>query len=106
MSLENAIEKKIREAIERGEFDDLPGKGRPIDLEPYFNAPEDLRMAFSLLRSNEFVPAEVDMMKELSELTGRLEVASDDIERKTLKKTIQDKRLALALQLESRRRKR
>src|SRR3954465_2522721 len=101
MSLESAIEKKIREAIERGEFDNLPGKGRPIDLDAYFNAPEDLRMAFSLLRSNDFVPAEVDMMKELSQLKERLEKSTDETERKTLAKTIQDKRLALTLQLES-----
>jgi hypothetical protein len=106
MSLESAIERKIREAIERGEFDNLPGKGRPIDLEAYFNAPEDLRMAFSLLRSNEFVPAEVDMMKELSKLKERLEKSTDETERKTLAKAIQDKGLALTLQLESRRRKR
>jgi hypothetical protein len=105
MSLESAIEKKIREAIERGEFDNLPGKGRPINLEAYFNAPEDLRMAFSLLRSNEFVPAEVDMMKELSKLKERLEKSTDETERKTLAKAIQDERLALTLQLESRRRK-
>jgi hypothetical protein len=106
MSLESAIERKIREAIERGEFDNLPGKGRPIDLEAYFNAPEDLRMAFSLLRSNYFVPAEVDTMKELSKLKERLEKSTDETERKTLAKAIQDKRLALTLQLESRRRKR
>ena len=106
MSLESAIERKIREAIERGEFDNLPGKGRPIDLEAYFNAPEDLRMAFSLLRSNDFVPAEVDMMKELSKLKERLEKSTDETERKTLAKAIQDKGLALTLQLESRRRKR
>jgi len=33
MSLENVIEKQIREAIERGEFDDLEGKGKPLDLQ-------------------------------------------------------------------------
>jgi hypothetical protein len=29
--LESLVEKKIREAIEQGEFDDLPGKGKPVD---------------------------------------------------------------------------
>ncbi|WP_433505265.1 DUF1992 domain-containing protein [Pseudonocardia halophobica] len=30
MRYESAVEKAIREAVERGEFDDLPGKGRPL----------------------------------------------------------------------------
>jgi hypothetical protein len=55
MSIESAIEQKIREAMARGEFDNLPGKGKPLDLEAYFNTPEDLRMAYSILKSNDFV---------------------------------------------------
>lgn len=32
---ESVVERQIREAAERGEFDDLPGSGRPLeDLEP------------------------------------------------------------------------
>ena len=56
MSIESAIEQKIKEAMDRGEFDNLPGSGMPIDLDAYFNTPEDLRMAYSMLKSNEFVP--------------------------------------------------
>ena len=44
MSIESAIEQKIREAIARGEFDNLSGSGKPLDLDAYFNTPEDLRM--------------------------------------------------------------
>jgi hypothetical protein len=51
MSLEIVVEKMIRQAIERGEFDDLKGKGKPIDLTGYFNMRKDLRLAYSLLRS-------------------------------------------------------
>lgn len=45
-------EERIREARERGEFDDLPGAGRPLDLDGYFGIPEDLRMAYTLLRNS------------------------------------------------------
>ena len=29
---ESLVERQIREARERGDFDDLPGRGRPLDL--------------------------------------------------------------------------
>ena len=47
------VDKIIREAIERGEFDELKGKGKPLDLDAYFATPEDIRMAYSILKSNE-----------------------------------------------------
>lgn len=30
--VESIAERKVREAIERGEFDDLPGQGQPLDF--------------------------------------------------------------------------
>jgi Domain of unknown function (DUF1992) len=35
--------------MERGEFDNLPGKSKPIDRSEYFETPEDVRMANSVL---------------------------------------------------------
>ena len=49
MDLMAAIaERKIQEAMERGEFDDLPGKGKPLDLSDDPMVPEELRMAITL----------------------------------------------------------
>jgi hypothetical protein len=45
-----AIDELIRSAFERGNFDDFPGNGKPLDLRDYFNTPEDLRLAFSILK--------------------------------------------------------
>jgi hypothetical protein len=42
--------KKSREAIATGEFHNLPGKGKPLDLGAYFATPEDLRMGYSKCR--------------------------------------------------------
>jgi hypothetical protein len=42
-TLTKIAEARIREAMERGEFDDLPGKGRPLVLEDLSRVPEDLR---------------------------------------------------------------
>lgn len=40
----------IKKAQERGEFDNLQGKGKPIDLTEYFEMPEDIRVAQSMLK--------------------------------------------------------
>ena len=56
-------EKMLREAIEKGEFDDLPGKGEPIDLsENPFEDP-DLRVVHRLLRNAGFAPAWIEERK-------------------------------------------
>ncbi len=102
MSIESAIEKRIKEAIARGEFDDLPGAGKPIDLSAYFNTPEDLRMAFSILKSNDFVPEEVEIFNEIADLTEQLKTAEEP-KRAALTARINERKLALRLRLDSRR---
>jgi hypothetical protein len=63
--LETLVEKKIREAMEKGEFDNLPGKGEPIDLsENPFENP-DLRMVHKLLREAGFAPAWIEERKDI-----------------------------------------
>ena len=63
--LESMAEKMLREAIENGEFDDLPGKGEPIDLrENPFEDP-DLRTVHRLLRNAGFAPAWIEERKDI-----------------------------------------
>lgn len=106
MSVESAIEKQIQEAIARGDFDNLPGAGKPIDLEAYFNTPEDLRMAFAMLRSNEFVPEEVEIFREIGELDERIKTCADDVTRDGLAARREELRLKVTLLLDARRRRR
>src|SRR5262245_14701485 len=62
---ETLVEKKIREAMEQGEFDNLPGKGEPIDLsENPFEDPE-LRTVHRLLKNAGFAPAWIEARKEI-----------------------------------------
>ena len=61
-------ERKIEEALARGEFDGLPGAGRPLQLDADPLVPEDLRMAFRLLKNAGFVPPEVEQIREIGEL--------------------------------------
>jgi DnaJ homolog subfamily C member 28 len=51
------VMERIEEAIERGDFDNLPGKGKPLDLRQNPNEPAEMRMANRLLKNNELAPA-------------------------------------------------
>lgn len=48
MLFDKIVESLIKEAMERGEFENLPGKGKPIDLTAYFDTPEEVRMVSAL----------------------------------------------------------
>lgn len=62
---ESLVDKLIRESMERGEFDDLSGKGEPVDLrENPFENP-DVRTAHRLLRNAGFAPAWVEERKDI-----------------------------------------
>jgi hypothetical protein len=62
---ENIAERKIREAMEEGAFDNLTGKGQPLNLEEDPFEDPSLRMAHRLLRNNGFAPAWVEEGKDL-----------------------------------------
>ncbi len=106
MSIESSIEEKIRQAIARGEFDNLAGKGKPLDLDAYFNTPEDMRMAFAMLKSNDFIPDEVEKFNEIARLKKTLTTSTDDAEKSSLTKKLNELNLSLTLLLEQRKRKR
>ncbi|MCK4728177.1 MAG: DUF1992 domain-containing protein [Desulfobacterales bacterium] len=59
-------ERRIEEAIRDGVFDDLPGAGKPLELEDDSHVPEDLRIAYKILKNANFVPPEVSLRKEIA----------------------------------------
>jgi DnaJ homolog subfamily C member 28 len=62
---ESLVDQKIREAMEQGEFDDLEGKGRPLDTsENPFEDPE-LRLAHRMLRNAGFAPSWIEERKDI-----------------------------------------
>ena len=48
-------ERKIEEAIEQGLFENLPGMGRPLDVEDISHLPPELRMAYTLLKNGGYI---------------------------------------------------
>jgi len=52
LALELIAERRLEEAIERGEFDNLPGAGLPLDLDDMdASLPEELRLAYRILKN-------------------------------------------------------
>jgi DnaJ homolog subfamily C member 28 len=62
---ESAIEKQIREAIERGDFDHLPGSGKPLDLSENPYTPPDWRLSFKILQDAGMAPDWIELDKEI-----------------------------------------
>lgn len=106
MSFSKFIEEKISQAIADGEFENLKGKGEPIDLNSYFNTPAEYRMGHSMLKANNFVPEEIEIMREIGLLKEKIKTISEDSEKKTLTKALNEKSLALSMLLERNKRKR
>ena len=93
--IERLAEQRIQEAQRKGEFDDLAGKGKPLELEDYSQLPEDLRMAYHVLKNAHVLPPEAELMKDIRRLEDLLKHVEDEGERKSLAKSIQWKMIRL-----------
>ena len=71
-------EKKIREAIELGEFANLPGAGKPLRLEDDWMIPEDLRVAYKILKNAGCIPPELELRREIIILRDLLRSIEDE----------------------------
>jgi len=77
LALDLLAERRIAEALARGELDDLPGAGRPLVLEDDALIPEELRVAYRILKNAGYVPAEVESLRELRELERLVDASTD-----------------------------
>jgi hypothetical protein len=91
LALELLVERKIEEAIARGEFDDLPGAGRPLELDDDPLVPEDLRVAYRILKNAGYVPPEVQTLNQIAEFERTM--ARDDLDADAIAKGL--RKLAL-----------
>jgi len=76
--LETMAENKIREAMARGEFANLPGAGKPLRLEDDSMIPDDLRVAYKILRNAGCIPPELEVRKEIITLRDLLRTIEDE----------------------------
>jgi DnaJ family protein C protein 28 len=61
----NPIDEVIRDAMRKGEFENLPGMGKPLQLDDESNVPAELRLAHRLLKQNDLTPEWILIGKEI-----------------------------------------
>lgn len=69
---EKLAEEKIIAAMQRGAFKDLPGAGKPLPADDLLNVPEELRMAYKVLKNAGYVPPELELRHEISNLEKQI----------------------------------
>jgi hypothetical protein len=100
------IDKQIEQWLAQQGSEDLPGKGKPLDLDAHFRYPEDLRIGYSILKNAGFVPEEVEQLQQISRLIDELERCADPAVRTRLRSQLNETRVRLNLTLEAARRRR
>jgi len=85
---EDPVEAKIRKAMAEGEFDNLKGKGKPLDLDKYDRISEHMRIAYHILRNAGYVPEEVRLKKEMELLKEKIAGCGAEKEKQKLMKQL------------------
>lgn len=93
------VEEKIKESIKNGDFENLPGKGEPLDLKDDFpNMDPDLKQAYRILKQAGYISTEVNKKPSVSQ-HDLLTIATDgkvsDVlqQRKQFNSFVKDRRL-------------
>jgi len=79
--LEQLAENRIIDAIAHGEFNDLTGSGKPLEMEDLSLVPEEIRMAYKVLKNAGMMPPELELKNEVTQLHRSLETETDDAKR-------------------------
>ena len=88
-------EQRIFEAQRAGAFNELPGKGKPLELDDLSWMPEELRIGYHILKNAHVLPPEAELLKEIHTLEDLLKHVEDESERRALAKSIQWKVIRL-----------
>ena len=66
--IDELAEARIADAMRAGQFTDLAGKGERIVIEEVGFVPEELRVAYRLLKNAGYFPKEISVLNEISEV--------------------------------------
>lgn len=86
--LHRIVEDRIQKAQEEGAFDNLPGKGKPLELDDDSFVPEELRLTYKILKNSRCLPIEMEMRKEIFSLRQLLDAAIDPETRRELRREL------------------
>jgi hypothetical protein len=106
MPFSRLAENRIREATPDGVFNDLRGRGTPLNVNDYFSTPEDVPMAYSILKNANCAPPELDLITEVSRLGQAVARVPDTTTRDSLQRELTNRQTELAFLRERGRRRR
>jgi hypothetical protein len=96
MPFERLAQLRLQQAIDDGLLENLPNRGERLDFDEYFAMPEDVRLAYSILKNANCVPEEVEIRQEIAALERAKAATSSPDERRDLDRRI----AALALRFD------
>ena len=82
------VEERIREAQRKGEFDNLEGSGKPLNLTADQTVAEELRLAYKILKNADCLPPEVELKKEIRQTEELLAGMSETAEKYRMMKKL------------------
>lgn len=88
-------EQKIEEAMRQGEFDHLPGEGKPLKIEDLSGVPEELRMAYKVMKNAGYVPEEIQLSQDLVRLDDLIAACGEGPELLALQRKRSEQQLRL-----------
>jgi hypothetical protein len=94
------VEGVIKDAIARGDFDNLPNKGKPLDLSEWEKTPRHLRMSYTILKNAGITPAEIHTKKELTSLRQMIQDEPDEARKDRLIKKMNTLAITDAVRME------
>lgn len=81
------VEERIRKAQKKGEFENLQGSGKPLDLLDDQAVAEELRLAYKILKNADCLPPEIELKKEIQQTEELLSGMGETAEKfRTIKK--------------------
>ena len=77
-SLRLIAERKIAKAIQEGTLNIEGWKGKPLPMEDDHLVPDDLKMAYKILKNSGFLPPEIEAKKEIHKLEEMIAQTEDE----------------------------
>ena len=78
---EQLVEERIKQAQQKGDFNNLPGAGKPLNLQNDQHVPEDLRLPYKILKNADCLPEEITLNKEIQRTEDLIAAMPDTAQR-------------------------
>ncbi|MCM3765001.1 DUF1992 domain-containing protein [Neobacillus niacini] len=86
-------EDRIKKAYRDGDFDNLKGFGKPLELEDLSSIPEELRMVYKILKNSGYTEEEHHLRKEMLTIDELIKNCADSSEKEKLVRKLNEKLL-------------